>query len=260
VSLRLVGFNEVPTIEYNLLMSVPILPEHLHSQLYAAILARIINGDLPPGARLVEEELARTHKVSRTPIRERLVTLHRDGLVERVRNRGARVASFTADDVEEIYEIRKALECLGVPNAVRTLKWNGLLELERRLDTLNRGSGPKCNQQQGEIDLRLHQLIVAHSGNRRLIAYLDNLSMLIHSLRLMAYRSDQRARQSGEEHLAIVRAFLRRDVELAQRLLAEHIETGKREALELFIQAYKQNSSTGRTAAEPVSPVQGTPG
>lgn len=222
--------------------------QDVHSRLYAAILGKIINGELPPGKRLIEEDLARTYRVSRTPIREVLVALHRDGLVERTRNRGAKVASFTADDVDEIYEIRKALECLSVPNAVRNLKLNELLELERRLETLNRGSGPKCNQEQGEVDLKLHRLIISHSGNRRLIAYLENLSMLIHSLRLMAYRNDERARQSGNEHLAIVRAFLRRDVESAQRLLAEHIDTGKREALELFFEAYNKDQALALAA------------
>lgn len=217
--------------------------QQLDSGLYMAILSEIISGELPPGKRLVEEELARTFHVSRTPIREVLIALDRNGLVERVQNRGARVASFTADDVEEIYEIRKALECLSVPNAVRAVKLNDLLELERRLETLNRSSGPNCNKQQAEVDLELHRLIISHSGNRRLIAYLENLSLLIHSLRLMAYLNDQRARQAGEEHLAIVRALLRRDVELAQRLLAEHIETGKREVLELFFETYSRSKT-----------------
>jgi DNA-binding GntR family transcriptional regulator len=199
--------------------------------------------------RLVEEELAKAFHVSRTPIREVLVALQRDGLVERVWNCGARVVSFTADDVEEIFEIRKALECASMSHAVRTLKLNDLLELEQRLEVLNRRSGPKCDQEQGEIDLRLHRMIIMHSGNRRLTAYLENLSMLIHSLRLMAYLNDQRARQSGEEHLAIVRALLRRDVELARKLLADHIETGKQEALELFFETYskpKQMAPAGR--------------
>ncbi len=206
----------------------------VQAKLYREIFTKIVNGEFPPGKHLVEEELARLYDISRTPVREVLIALQRNGIIERVRNRGARVAVFTADDVEEIYDIRKALECLAVPNSIRALKLNELLELEHRLEILNRRSGVKINTQQAEIDLRLHRLITINSGNRRLIAYLNDVSPLIHSLRLMAYQNDHRARQSGEEHLAIVQAFRRRDVQLARNLLADHIETGKREALELF--------------------------
>jgi DNA-binding GntR family transcriptional regulator len=210
--------------------------ERLQSQIYASILGKIMNGEYPPGQRLVEEEMAEIYKVSRTPIREVLQALARDGLVEHVHNRGARVVSFTPDDVEEIYEIREVLECFSVRRAVRNLPLNQLIEIEKRLNGLNRSDGPKWNQQQADLDLELHRLIVSHSGNRRLIAHLENIALLIHSLRLVGYRNDQHARQAGTEHLAIVRALLRRDSELAERLLAEHIENSKRHALELFFQ------------------------
>jgi len=61
---------------------------------------------------------------------------------------------------------------------------------------------------------------------------------MIHSLRLLGYRNEDHARQTGEDHLAIVRALLRRDADLAERLLAAHIDTSKRNAIELF---YRKN-------------------
>jgi DNA-binding GntR family transcriptional regulator len=208
--------------------------EQIRSQLYAEILGKIMSGEFPPGSRLVEENLAAAHNVSRTPIREILFALERDGLVGRVKNRGAKVVAFTADDVEEIYEIRKALENLAVRRAVHNLKLNDLLEFERELEELNRHKGPNWNDQQAAVDLRLHRLIVRHSGNRRLISYLENISLLIHSLRLVGYREDRHARRAGEEHLAIVKALKARDTRLAEELLASHIDTSKRNAIELF--------------------------
>jgi DNA-binding GntR family transcriptional regulator len=210
--------------------------ERLKSNIYADILGKIMSGAFPPGRRLVEEELAAPYRVSRTPIREVLFALEKDGLVERTHNRGAKVVSFTPDDVEEIYEIRNALECLSIRQAIRNLQLKNLLELERRLEELNRNEGPQWNEQHARIDLELHQLIVSHSGNRRLVAYLENISLLIHSLRLIGHRNAQYVRRAGEEHLAIVRALLRRDAQLAERLLADHIETSKRNTLELFFQ------------------------
>jgi DNA-binding GntR family transcriptional regulator len=209
--------------------------DEVRSGIYADILGKIMTGKWPPGRRLVEEELAQAYHVSRTPIREILFALEKDGIIERSRNRGAKVVSFTPDDVEEIYEIRKTLECLAVRNAVRNLQLNDLLSLERRLEELRRKEkAPKWNHRQAELDLELHRLIVSSSGNRRLAAYLENLSLLIQSLRLVGYRNDQHARRAGEEHLAIVRALLRRDPATAEQLLADHIETSKRNALELF--------------------------
>jgi len=209
--------------------------EELHSFLYGALLEKIISGDLGPGRRLVEEELARSFGVSRTPIREVLLAFEKDGLVERVRNRGAKVVSFTADDVEELFDIRKALEIHCVPNVVRTIKLNELLELERRLEALADGSSAKWRDEHARIDLKLHHLIVENSGNRRLIAEMKRLSMLLESLQIASFRSDIRVRNTGAQHLAIIRALLRRDIDLAQRLLAEHIENGKRNAIDLFI-------------------------
>jgi DNA-binding GntR family transcriptional regulator len=211
------------------------LREQLKAKIYADILAKIMHGQFQAGQRLVEEELARTYEVSRTPIREILFALEKGGLIERTHNRGAKVVSFTPDDVEEIYEIRGALECLSLQNAVRNLPLNALLALEHRLENLHRQQGPKWNQQQTEVDLELHGLIVTHSGNRRLIAYLDNISLLIHSLRLVGYRDDRNAHRAGEEHLEIVRALLKRDLAVTERLLADHIENSKKNAIEVFL-------------------------
>lgn len=206
----------------------------VNSQIYSDILGKIVSGDFSPGQRLIEEELAATYAISRTPIREILFALERDGLVERSRNRGARVVAFTPDDVEQIYEIRGALECLAVRTAVRSLPLREVLELERRLASLNEKTTADWNDRQAEVDIELHRLIVEHSGNRRLALYLDNISLLLHSLRLLGYRNSAHARRAGEEHLEIVRALLRRDAQAAERLLADHIEVSKRNALELF--------------------------
>jgi DNA-binding GntR family transcriptional regulator len=106
----------------------------LKARLYADIVRNIVDGEYVPGCRLIEGDLAKAFKTSRTPVREVLFALEKDGLVERIPARGARVAPFGADDVEEIYEIRKVLECLCVRSAGRNLKLAQLIELERRLE------------------------------------------------------------------------------------------------------------------------------
>jgi DNA-binding GntR family transcriptional regulator len=211
--------------------------ERARKRAYTAILAKIVSGELAPGQRLREEELAQTYKVSRTPIREILIALEKDGLIQRNRNQGAKVISFTPDDLEELYDVRCALECLAVRRAVPHMPLNELLEFEQRLAALLRdGGGPRLLQRQSELDLELHRFIVSQSGNRRLIAYLENVSLLPQSLRLAGYDDEEHAREVGQEHLMLVRALLRRDSQLAERLLARHIENGKSKMLELLYQ------------------------
>lgn len=218
----------------------PVRDEALHSYLYRALLAKIFSGEFAPGQRLVEEELARAYGVSRTPIREVLLSLAKDGCVERARNCGARVMAFTAEDVEELFDLRTALETHCISTVVRTVKVNGLLELQHRLEAVDSNTGSRLREEHASIDLKLHHLIVENSGNRRLIAQMRNLSLLIESLQLTSFNTDDQARTTGAQHLAIVRALLLRDVELAKRLLTEHIEYGKRNVLQMFIKSTYQ--------------------
>ncbi len=221
-------------------------PGQLAPRIYADILHQIVSGEIPPGQRLGEERLGRAYHVSRTPIREALFALERDGLVARAHHCGARVLSFTVDDVEQIYEIRRALECLGIRRAVRNLPLSELYELERRLAALRREKGARLRKQQLETDLELHRLIVSRSGNPRLVAYLENISLLLYSLRLVSLLNDDQVRASAEQHLAIVRALISRDGDTAERLLGEHLEHGMRNVLGACFQGRPANRPASR--------------
>jgi DNA-binding GntR family transcriptional regulator len=215
----------------------------LRSRIYIEIVSKIVLGAFPKGHHLVEEELAETYGVSRTPIREVLLALEKDGLVERAINRAAVVASFTPDDVEQIYDVRNALECLAVRCANRNLKLNDLLQFERRLEALSTSDPATSSEAHVAIDIELHQLIISHARNRWLSGYMENISMLTHALRLMGHSILEDAYRRNEEHLGIVRALLRRDGDLAEKLLAAHIELSKKIALQFFIEKMPQEQA-----------------
>jgi len=199
------------------------------------LLKRILQGDLPQGTRLVETQLAVYYSVSRTLIREVLFTLLRDDLVERHHNRGTQVVSFTPDDVEDLYEIRKNLEVLALRTAIQAMPLGPLFQLEEKLRRLVNGPGRPTSNDRVALDLELHGLVFSYCRNKRLIAYLENISQLIHSLRLLGYGIEEVVRQSDEQHLALVQAFIRRDLPAAERLLSEHIDSSKRNALQMLI-------------------------
>jgi len=218
--------------------------EASYGQLYRGLLQKIITGEFAPGQRLVEEDLAKAFNVSRTPVREVLFAFEKDGLVERVRNRGAKVVSFRADDVEELFDIRKALEVHCVPKAARTVKLSQWLELEHRLLALGCPPSPEWREGHAQVDLELHHLIVRNSGNSRLIAYVNQLSLLIESLQVASFWNDGHVQETGAQHLSILRALIEQDIERARTLLGEHIEYGKRNAIELFLRNAKEETAS----------------
>ncbi len=222
--------------------------EAIKEDIYRGILRMIMTNELRHGQRLVEKALADTHHVSRTPIREALFALEKDGIIERVHGCGARVATFTPDDVEQIYEVRKALECCALSKAVANLGFTELLKLKSDLDEANREKGVRCSRRHKEIDLNLHRMIVQASGNRRLISYYRNISLLTNSLSLVTYGDKAHAKKIGAQHLAIVEALLRRDAKKSDELLRHHIEDGCRSAIEVF---YQRQVLPGRIGSAP---------
>ncbi len=211
----------------------PLRDDVAKRKIYSAVLQRILNGELKPGARLVESQLAEQYAVSRTIIREVLFTLLRDNLVERNHNRGTQVVSFTPDCVEDLYEIRKSLELLALQTAINVMPLEPLLAFEQRFREL--ASEKVAAPRHVEVDLAFHAFVFEHCRNKRLVAYLENVSQLIHSLRLLGYELENVVRETGEQHLALVQAFIRRDLATAERLLSDHIDTSKRNALRVLI-------------------------
>jgi len=213
----------------------PLRDDAAKRKIYAAVLQRILKGELKPGVRLVESQLAEQYAVSRTIIREVLFTLLRDNLVERNHNRGTQVVSFTPDCVEDLYEIRKSLELLALRTAITVMPLEPLFAFEQRFRELEKEPVQVAAPQHVEIDLAFHAFVFEHCRNKRLVAYLENVSQLIHSLRLLGYELEDVVRETGAQHLALVQAFIRRDLPAAERLLSEHIDWSKRNALRMLI-------------------------
>lgn len=128
----------------------------------------ILSGAIPSGARLGEAELAGRYAVSRTPIREALSRLAAEGLVEIQPNRGARVATWTAEQLREIFELRLRLEPYAVRQAVPHLGTDQLAELEGLAAEMLRVGAPGRRQDLGaivELNRRFHGLFIDAAGS-----------------------------------------------------------------------------------------------
>ena len=196
------------------------------ASLFAELRRAIIEGELAPGARLGEVQLAQQHGVARSTAREAIATLVNRGLASYRPHAGARVCDVSPEDLRELYELRECLEGMACRLAARNMtdaeidSVRGLLaeqeaELARRRDSA---------YIQGEHDLDFHCRLAAGSGNRKLERELDG--ELYDKLRL--YRRQfgmvgPRARPAHREHQQIVDAIADRDPEMAEMLMRRHV-------------------------------------
>lgn len=187
----------------------------------------IIRGHLPPGERLREEQLASTLEVSRGPVREALSSLEAEHLVVVRRNRGAIVASLTAQDLEEVYSLRVAIERLTVRWAVWHATDDDLDRVEAVLDEFRVAlDGSVGEHEAAELDIRFHDAIYRAAHHRRLYALWSSLrpQVRVFLLRRNIANPDWRPLMvSG--HQAILDTLRARDAVAADARIADHLTT-----------------------------------
>lgn len=196
---------------------------------YSQLFDRILSGRYVPDAWLKEVTLAREFRVSRTPIREALRELEQDGLVRLTPHCGAAVVPFTADAVEEVYDIRKALEMLALECAVRRLNLQALAELRRQVTALAHSTNV---ERHAALDERIHGYIVETCQRPRLTALLQQQYRLMQCFRYLGFRRKGVIARTTEEHGRLLDALMRRDAVAARAELARHIESTKATVLD----------------------------
>jgi len=210
------------------------------------LIAAIVEGEIPPGAKISEPDLARTYAVSRGPLREALRRIEGLHLIERRPHFGARVVALTAAQVGEIYEMREALEGMAARLAAGRMDADGAGRLHALLDlhetNIDEHDGELYFQREGDFDF--HYRIIQASGNARLADYLcSELYHLVRMLRLKTSSpSSSRPRRALSEHRRIVDAIADADGELAEMLMRRHIARA-RDALMARLD-HRQASST----------------
>ncbi|MBA2519318.1 MAG: GntR family transcriptional regulator [Chloroflexia bacterium] len=230
------------------LQAVLSLPENqalavsIASRLRDALLA----GYFGPGEQLREEPLARSMGVSRGPVREALLRLEREGLVVVRRNRGAFVARLSAQDLEEVYTLRVAIECLAVRRVVRLATDAELDALQAVVDQMAAADARGVTEQEAaELDLRFHDLVYLASQHRRLNESWGNLRPQAHILLLNRNVAREDFREFlVQGHQWIVDAVRDRDEDRAVATIEDHLRGSyERVAAGLDLRA-------GRTAGE----------
>jgi phosphonate utilization transcriptional regulator len=184
---------------------------------------RILAGDILPGAKLNEADVALELKVSRGPVREAFRALEQAGLLRNEKNRGVFVRSLTHFEADELYEVRAGLDALIGRLAAERCTPVQVEELKRLLKDMEKAARRKSVDDYYPLNVRFHDLLAQFTGNATLLATYRRLVNELHLYRreTLEHGPDSFP-TSTHEHLAIVEAISRGDAERAARLLHDH--------------------------------------
>ncbi|GLQ53360.1 GntR family transcriptional regulator [Devosia nitrariae] len=213
-------------------------PRHqtLRERIYSEIVRLIVSGELPSGAPIDERAMISRLDVSRTPFREAIGTLAKEGLVEIKPYRGFYVRSFTPGEISDLYELRKTLECFATRLAVPRMTDADIVTFERILNEAVEALRERDMEVYAERDREFHQLVATTSENAALVETLARLDLQIQICRLIANESRDLAERAAEERDQILSAFRNKDAERAAELMFDHISDVQAAVMERFSQ------------------------
>lgn len=185
----------------------------------------IITGELQPGERLMETQLAQKLGVSRTPIREAIRKLELEGLVIMVPRKGAQVAQFTEKDIQDVLEVRAALEALAAKLACKRMDDRAFLKLQLAIAEYSYAAKNKDLETMIEKDVEFHDIICNATQNDKLIQMFNNLKEQVNRYRITYLKNVEDSDTVEAEHIAILEALKNKNEEVASELASKHIHT-----------------------------------
>lgn len=184
---------------------------------------RILAGELEPGAKLNEEDIAGDLNVSRGPVREAFRALESAGLVRTEKNRGVFVRQVSVAEADEIYEVRAGLDELIGRLLAERVQPGQLAELRELLKKMQQAARARSVEDYYPLNVRFHERLAEFTGNRTLLAAYRRLVNELHLYRRATLaRGPDSFPISTREHAEIVEALARRDADRAGTLLYEH--------------------------------------
>lgn len=195
----------------------------------------ILKGDLKPGERLMELQLASKLGVSRTPIREAIRMLEQEGLAVTTPRKGAEVAKMTLKDMEDVLEIRDALDELAVRIACQKITDEQLRQLEDMKELFEKSTQTGNVKKIAEADVTFHDVIYEATGNPKLVTLLNNLREQVYRYRVEYIKDPKNYPTLIAEHEAILESLKNRDVKNAVEAMHVHV-ANQAEAVKTVIQ------------------------
>jgi DNA-binding GntR family transcriptional regulator len=199
---------------------------------YGRLKSDILENRLPPGLMVPEPEIAHRLGMSRTPVREALITLQSEGLVELIPRRGVRILPISPKDMCEIYELLTLLEPEAAADlAEQTENGGTIAALEDSTAEMEQALRENDLDRWAKADDAFHRELLRAKGNRRLLVFVSNLFDQAHRARMVTLRLRALPWQSTEEHRAILTAISNGNADEARAIFRLHRERAADELL-----------------------------
>jgi DNA-binding GntR family transcriptional regulator len=183
----------------------------------------ILRGDLVPGERLMELQLASKLGVSRTPIREAIRMLEQEGLAITIPRKGAIVAGMTEKEMQDVLEIREALEELSVQVACDKITDEEIAQLRKNMKNFQRSLETGDLKKMAQADVEFHDVIYQATDNQKLINMLNNLREQMYRYRVEYLKNPDNHQQLLDEHEAIYQGIVTKDKDAVTAMMRKHI-------------------------------------
>ena len=184
----------------------------------------ILKGELKPGERLMELQLASKLGVSRTPIREAIRMLEQEGLAVTMPRKGAEVAKMTLKDMEDVLEVREALDELAAKIACKKISDEQLANLKTIKDEFKRSMDSGDVKKIAEEDVKFHDAIYEATSNAKLVSMMNNIREQMYRYRLEYIKDADKRQILMVEHEHILKALTLRHIQEAKMAVREHID------------------------------------
>lgn len=197
-------------------------------RVYGHIRDAIVDGTYAPGSRLGEVEIAELTSTSRTPVREALRQLEMEGLVEVLPHRGARVCTWTAADLEEIYELRMSLEALAAARAARRIGPDELDRLDALCSRMEAATLPEADLDLlAQLNDEFHAVVQSAAASPRLVSMLASVISLPLVMRTFHRYAPADLTRSHAHHRDLVAALRARDDVWADAVMRAHVRAAE---------------------------------
>jgi DNA-binding GntR family transcriptional regulator len=200
---------------------------YLHDEVADRLRELIRDGMLEPRARVNELELAERFGISRTPLREAIKILATEGLLDLLPNRGARVASISAEETDEVIEVVAGLEAMAGDLACRSITDGEVAEIAAKHASMLDAWRSQDNAAYFKLNREIHEAIMAASRNRTLQGIYATLSGRIQRARYAAHKTPEQWQKAVREHEDMLEALRARDGARLAAVLREHIRGKK---------------------------------
>lgn len=189
-----------------------------------ALKEQILRGEIEGGAQLKQEELAKQFNVSLIPIREAIIQLESQGLVQCIRNKGAIVTELSIKEMEQIFDLRNILEVGAIRQAIPNMKEEHFIKAEYLMGQMECETDP---YRWSRLNWLFHEVLYIPTNNNKLIGVIEDLFVSIQRYTVLLFGITQDRRKAHEEHIKIIEACKNKDISNGVLFIENHINTYK---------------------------------